>query len=59
MKHLLLDFGGVVLKSPFEPPGDRLLHREMSDLIRERHADGGVVGCLTNDMQAFQNAPDL
>jgi putative hydrolase of the HAD superfamily len=116
MKHLLLDFGGVVLKTPyelrddasktlgpvswagpfdpssdpeyvrwqsgeitereywhdraasyglttrklmdhfFEPPGDRLLHMEMWDLIRERHAAGGVVGCLTNDMAAFQNA---
>ncbi len=116
MKHLLLDFGGVVLKTPFElrddasrtlgpllwagpfdpstdpeyvrwqngettereywhnraaiyglttrklmdhffePPGDRLLHMEMWGLIREHHAAGGVVGCLTNDMAAFQNA---
>jgi putative hydrolase of the HAD superfamily len=116
MKPLLLDFGGVVLKTPFElrhdaertlgplpwagpfdpstdpewvrfqneelteraywkiradnfglsvrglmdhfyePPGDRLVRSEMWALIRERQAAGGIVGVLTNDLTAFQNA---
>jgi putative hydrolase of the HAD superfamily len=39
----------------YEPPRDELLRSEIVALIREYQCNGGTVGCLTNDMQAFQN----
>jgi putative hydrolase of the HAD superfamily len=39
----------------YEPPGDHLLRPEVVALIRDYQRRGGAVGCLTNDMQAFQN----
>ncbi len=112
-RPLLLDFGGVVLKTPFElkthaepvlgplnwagpfdpandqqwtdyqqgrcterefwaaraasyghttasfmeqfylPAGDHLVRNEMVDLIEQQHCANGLVGLLTNDLQAF------
>jgi putative hydrolase of the HAD superfamily len=112
-RPLLLDFGGVVLKTPFElkphaekvlgplswagpfdpandqqwtdyqqgrcterefwaeraasyghttasfmeqfymPAGDHLVRNEMVDLIDQQHSANGLVGLLTNDLQAF------
>ena len=42
-----------LMRQFYEPSGDHLVRPEMVSLIERYRADGGVVGMLTNDLQAF------
>jgi putative hydrolase of the HAD superfamily len=42
-----------LMRQFYEPSGDHLVRDEMVVLIEQYRADGGVVGMLTNDLQAF------